>query len=92
MGAASLLPYRYQTAEPLVPALNSYWIYIHMSITLTSYAAFSMAGGLGVIRETVIGPRDWTRLDSPQVLTKWLNVTPKAADAQQSDRGVRKGC
>ena len=33
MGAASLLPYRYQTAEPLVPALNSYWIYIHVSIT-----------------------------------------------------------
>ena len=49
MGAASLLPYRYQTAEPLVPALNSYWIYIHVSITLTSYAAFAMAGGLGVM-------------------------------------------
>src|SRR3989442_141608 len=48
MGAASLLPYRYQVAEPLVPALNSYWIYIHVSITLTSYAAFAMAGGLGV--------------------------------------------
>src|SRR2546425_10025016 len=47
MGAASLLPYRYQVAEPLVPALNSYWIYIHVSITLTSYAAFAMAGGLG---------------------------------------------
>src|SRR2546422_2673577 len=47
MGAASLLPYRYQVAEPLVPALNSYWIYIHVSITLTSYAAFAMAGGPG---------------------------------------------
>ena len=46
MGAASLLPYRYQAAEPLVPALNSYWIYIHMSITLTSYTAFAMADGL----------------------------------------------
>src|SRR2546425_10543841 len=49
MGAASLLPYRYQVAEPLVPALNSYWIYIHVSVTLTSYAAFAMAGGLGVM-------------------------------------------
>ena len=49
MGAASLLPYRYQTAEPLVPALNSYWIYIHVSITLTSYAAFAIAAGLGVM-------------------------------------------
>ncbi|HSB45679.1 MAG TPA: TlpA disulfide reductase family protein [Nitrospira sp.] len=34
----------------------------------------------GVIREIVIGPRDWTRLDSLQVLTKLLNVTPKAAE------------
>src|ERR1044071_8194358 len=49
MGAASLLPYRYQTAEPLVPAVNSYWIYIHVSVTLTSYAAFAMAGGLGIM-------------------------------------------
>lgn len=49
MGAASLLPYRYQTAEPLVPALNSYWIYIHVSVTLLSYAAFAMAGGLGIM-------------------------------------------
>jgi hypothetical protein len=31
------------------------------------------------------------RLDSLQVLTKWLNVMPKAADAQPSDRGARKG-
>ena len=44
----------------------------------------------GVIGETVIGPRDRTRLGSLQVLTKMLNVTPKAADAQQSDRGARK--
>ena len=49
MGAASLLPYRYQMAEPLVPALNSYWIYIHVSVTLSSYAAFATAGGLGVM-------------------------------------------
>jgi cytochrome c-type biogenesis protein CcsB len=49
MGAASLLPYRYQTAEPLVPALNSYWIYIHVSVTLTSYACFAIAGGLGLM-------------------------------------------
>jgi alkyl hydroperoxide reductase subunit AhpC len=45
----------------------------------------------GVIREIVIGPRDWTRLDSLQVLTKLLNVMAKAADAQQLDRGARKG-
>jgi peroxiredoxin len=34
----------------------------------------------GIIREIVIGPRDWTRLDSLQVLTKLLNVTPKTAE------------
>ena len=45
----------------------------------------------GGIREMVIGPRDWTRLDSLQVLTKMLNVSPKAADVQQLDRGARKG-
>ncbi len=31
----------------------------------------------GVIREIVIGPRDWTRLDSLNVLTGLLKVTPK---------------
>jgi peroxiredoxin len=31
----------------------------------------------GVIREIVIGPRDWTRLDSLTVLTGLLKVTPK---------------
>jgi hypothetical protein len=54
---------------------------------LIAYA--HVIGGLGVIREIVSGPRDGTRLDSLEVLTKWLNVTPKAADAQQSDRGAK---
>ena len=45
----------------------------------------------GVIREISIGPRDLTSLDNLQVLTKWLTVMPKAADAQQLDRGERKG-
>ena len=31
----------------------------------------------GVIREIVIGPRDWTRLDSLNVLVDLLKVTPK---------------
>jgi peroxiredoxin len=35
----------------------------------------------GIIQEIVIGPRDWTRLDSLQVLTKLLNVTPKTAES-----------
>ena len=35
----------------------------------------------GIIQEIVIGPRDWTRLDSLQILTKLLNVTPKTAES-----------
>ena len=35
----------------------------------------------GVIQEIVIGPRDWTRLDSLPVITKLLNVTPKTVNA-----------
>lgn len=44
----------------------------------------------GIIREIVIGPRDWTRLDSLEVLAKLLNVTPKAADEPLLDRGARQ--
>jgi peroxiredoxin len=34
----------------------------------------------GIIREIVIGPRDWTRLDNLKTLTTLLNVTPKTAE------------
>lgn len=33
----------------------------------------------GVIREIVIGPRDWTRIDNLTTLTTLLKVTPKTA-------------
>jgi peroxiredoxin len=45
----------------------------------------------GVIREIVIGPRDWTRLDSLQVLTKLLNVTPKTADGESRKSAGSQG-
>jgi len=45
----------------------------------------------GVIREIVIGPRDWTRLDSLQVLTKLLNVTPKTADGMPRESPGKQG-
>ncbi len=45
----------------------------------------------GIIREIVIGPRDWTRLDSLQVLTKLLNVTPKAAGDAAREAVGRRG-
>ena len=33
----------------------------------------------GVIRETIIGPKDWTRIDNLKTLTTLLNVQPKTA-------------
>jgi len=38
----------------------------------------------GVIREIVIGPRDWTRLDSLAVLVDLLKVTPKTVKVPAS--------
>lgn len=56
---------------------------------LIAYA--HVVGGLGVIREIVIGPRGGTHLDSLRVLTKLINLTCNAACAVQLDHGTRKG-
>src|SRR5215510_14427187 len=45
----------------------------------------------GIIQEIVIGPRDWTRIDSLQVLTKLLNVTPKTAGSRLGEYGESRG-
>ena len=45
----------------------------------------------GIIQEIVIGPRDWTRLDSLQILTKLLNVTPKTAGTGLRDSNGSRG-
>lgn len=45
----------------------------------------------GIIQEIVIGPRDWTRLDSLQVLTKLLNVTPKTAERELGESMGSRG-
>ena len=31
----------------------------------------------GIIREIIIGPKDWTRVDNLKTITTLLNVTPK---------------
>jgi cytochrome c-type biogenesis protein CcsB len=41
ISAASLLPRRYQAIEPLVPALQSYWLHIHVITTFLGYAGFA---------------------------------------------------
>lgn len=38
----------------------------------------------GILREKVIGPRDWTRLDNLHILTQLLKVTPKTAQLSRS--------
>ena len=42
----------------------------------------------GIVREIIIGPKDWTRLDNLKTLTTLLNVTPRSAFPQ--DRGTMK--
>ncbi|MGC8529267.1 MAG: c-type cytochrome biogenesis protein CcsB [Leptospirillia bacterium] len=49
VGAARMLPYRYQMVEPLNPALNSYWLKIHVFTMFLSYAAFGISAALAGI-------------------------------------------
>jgi cytochrome c-type biogenesis protein CcsB len=45
IGGASILPPQFKGAAPLMPALQSYWIKIHTSAILLSYAAFAISFG-----------------------------------------------
>jgi cytochrome c-type biogenesis protein CcsB len=49
IGFASVLPARLKDAHPLMPALQSYWLKIHVSLMLISYAAFFLAFGAAVV-------------------------------------------
>lgn len=49
IGFASVLPVRLKDAHPLMPALQSYWLKIHVSLMLISYAAFLLALGSAII-------------------------------------------
>jgi cytochrome c-type biogenesis protein CcsB len=46
---ASMLPYRYQAIEPLVPALQSYWLEIHVITLFLAYAGFSISFGMSIM-------------------------------------------
>lgn len=48
IGGASILPAHLKGAAPLMPALQSYWIKIHTSAILLSYAAFTISFGTAV--------------------------------------------
>ncbi len=43
IGIASILPKNYRGNEPLVPALQSYWIKIHTTSMIVSYSVFLLA-------------------------------------------------
>lgn len=43
IGGASILPASFKGAAPLMPALQSYWIKVHVLLILFSYAAFTMS-------------------------------------------------
>ena len=49
IGYASVLPKSYKTAEPLVPALQSYWLEIHVIACFVAYFVFAVAFVMGII-------------------------------------------
>jgi cytochrome c-type biogenesis protein CcsB len=59
IAAANLLPEQYKHMEPLVPALQSYWLKIHVTCMLTSYGAFASTFALSLLY--LIKTGNWTR-------------------------------
>ena len=49
IGAASVLPESYKAIKPLIPALQSYWLEIHVITSFLGYAAFAVAFGSSVM-------------------------------------------
>jgi cytochrome c-type biogenesis protein CcsB len=65
IGGASILPPNFKGAAPLMPALQSYWIKIHVLIMLFSYAAFTMSFAAAVAYFVVAWRQG--RLGTPEV-------------------------
>jgi cytochrome c-type biogenesis protein CcsB len=59
IAAANLLPAEYKKVNPLMPALQSYWLKIHVSLMLLSYGAFATTFGLSLMY--LIKDGAWTR-------------------------------
>jgi cytochrome c-type biogenesis protein CcsB len=49
IAAASLLPEEYKRIAPLMPALQSYWLKIHVACMLISYGAFATTFGCSLL-------------------------------------------
>jgi len=59
IAAASLLPHDYKRIAPLMPALQSPWLKIHVSLMLISYGAFASTFALSLLY--LIRSGSWTR-------------------------------
>ncbi|MGH7443205.1 MAG: cytochrome c biogenesis protein CcsA, partial [bacterium] len=59
IAAANPLPEQYKQMEPLVPALQSYWLKIHVTCMLTSYGAFASTFALSLLYLIRVGA--WTK-------------------------------
>ena len=49
IGAASVLPENLRISQPLVPALQSWWLEIHVLTCFVAYAAFAIAFGASIM-------------------------------------------
>jgi cytochrome c-type biogenesis protein CcsB len=79
IAAASLLPPEYKHIAPLMPALQSYWLKIHVSLMLISYGAFATTFGVSLLY--LIRAGVWTRR------TTWIALSVAGPIA-----GVFFGC
>lgn len=59
IAAANMLPHEYKRMAPLIPALQSYWLKIHVSLMLISYGSFATTFGLSLLY--LIRTGAWTR-------------------------------
>ncbi len=56
--AALTLPHEMQSAEPLVPALKSNWLMMHVSVMMLSYAALMVGALLAIAFLVVVGGKN----------------------------------
>jgi len=76
IAAANLLPNEYKHISPLMPALQSYWLKIHVSMMLTSYGAFASTFALSLLYLIRVGAwkrkTTWIALAIASPLAGWF--------------------
>lgn len=82
--AALTLPEQMQVSEPLVPALKSNWLMMHVSVMMISYAAL-MVGSLLAIAFLVVTWGQPVELKGSSIGTGGFRLQPKRATAADVD-------